>query len=108
MTDPHRVISGPKSVESGAALNRNPSSIAVNPDDIVIDQINILIGGIGPQTPDDPNALGNFMANEYQGFSQSPTTYSSTTSLVVEHGITGIFTVGALMDISPVSHWIYD
>lgn len=80
----------------------------MNPNDLAIDHINTLVVNIGPQTPDDPNALGDFTANEYQGFSESPTTYSSTTSPVVGHGITGIFTVESLTDISPVIYRIYD
>lgn len=96
-----------KSGTNLAALNSDPNSMALGPaaGDPVIDQIDFLIGNISSQKVqvlDNPGALGDLTANpyhEHQSFCESPTTYSSTTP-VIEHGGTGSFTVGALMEIS--------
>lgn len=109
VADPRRAISGPKLVKPGtnlAVLNSDPGSVAMGPaaGDLVVDQIDLLIGNISSQeaqAPDNPGALGDFTANprhEYQNFCESPTTYSSTTP-VIRHGGTESFTVGALMEI---------
>lgn len=103
-----------KSGTNLAALNGDPGSMAMGPaaGDLVIDQIDLLIGNISSQkvqAPNNPGAFGDFTTNsyhEYQSFCESPTTYSSTTP-IIGHGGTESFAVGALIEIL-VSYWIYD
>lgn len=105
IANPHQIISSnqPGLVKSGvshATPNSDHNStigIAASPSDPVVDQINFLIGNIGPQnvnTPDDP-ALENLTANpykKYEDFVRSP----DVSPAIGKDGVE-IFTVGEPM-----------
>lgn len=107
--NPHQIISNNERglVKSGYATpNSDPNSttgITASPSDLVVDQINFLIGNIGPQKVnilDGPTAgtLENFTANpyrKYEDFAQ----YSAV-SPVSGNGGAEMYTVGEPMSVS--------
>lgn len=107
----HQIISNNepglvKSSVSHATLNSDSNSTIRNtasPSDLVVDQINFLIGNIGPQkvnTPNDPaaGALENFTASPYKKY-ELPA-QSLVVSPVVGNGGAEMFTVREPMNTS--------